>query len=89
MEYSVTSVVTSKKVNGLCGYDYGESPVEVSHNILTNHVAAPTVTHVCNHKTHDLRFVFCSGTKHKSESLFLCFKYELQVRLVCNQHLLP
>ena len=27
MEYSVTSVVTSKKVNGLCGYDYGESPV--------------------------------------------------------------
>ena len=26
MEYSVTSVVTSKKVNGLCGYDYGESP---------------------------------------------------------------
>ena len=32
--------------------------------------------------------VFCSGTKHKSESLFLCFKYELQVRLVCSQHLL-
>ena len=60
----------------------------MSHNILTNHVAAPTVTHVCNHKTHDLRFVFYSGTKHKSESLFLCFKYELQVRLVCNQHLL-
>ena len=60
----------------------------MSHNILTNHVAAPTVTHVCNHKTHGLRFVFCSGTKHKSESLFLCFKYELQVRLVCNQHLL-
>ena len=55
---------------------------------MTNHVAAPTVTHVCNHKTHGLRFVFCSGTKHKSESLFLCFKYELQVRLVCNQHLL-
>ena len=27
MEYSVTSVVTSKKANGLCGYDYGESPV--------------------------------------------------------------
>ena len=27
MEYSVTSVVTSKKVNGLCGYDYGESLV--------------------------------------------------------------
>ena len=26
MEYSVTSVVTSKKVSGLCGYDYGESP---------------------------------------------------------------
>ena len=26
MECSVTSVVTSKKVNGLCGYDYGESP---------------------------------------------------------------
>ena len=51
-------------------------------------MAAPTVTHVCNHKTHGLRFVFCSGTKHKSESLFLCFKYELQVRLVCNQHLL-
>ena len=63
-------------------------PVKMSHNILTNHVAAPTVTHVCNHKTHDLRFVFCSRTKHKSESLFLCFKYELQVRLVCNQHLL-
>ena len=60
----------------------------MSHNILTNHVAAPTVTQVCNHKTHGLRFVFCSGTKHKSESLFLCFKYELQVRLVCNQHLL-
>ena len=39
-------------------------------------------------KHNDLRFVFCSGTKHKSESLFLCFKYELQVRLVCNQHLL-
>ena len=60
----------------------------MSLNILTNHVAAPTVTHVCNHKTHGLRFVFCSGTKHKSESLFLCFKYELQVRLVCNQHIL-
>ena len=26
MEYSVTSVVTSKKVSGLCGYGYGESP---------------------------------------------------------------
>ena len=60
----------------------------MSYNILTNHVAAPTVTHVCNHKIHGQRFVFCSGTKHKSESLFLCFKYELQVTLVCNQHLL-
>ena len=31
-------------------------------------------------------FVFCTGTKHKSENLFLCFKYELQIKLVCNQH---
>ena len=27
LEYSVTSLVTSLKVHGLCGYDYGESPV--------------------------------------------------------------
>ena len=27
MEYSFTSGVTSKTVNGWCGYDYGESPV--------------------------------------------------------------
>ena len=44
-------------------------PVKMSHNILANHVAAPTVTHVCNHKTHDLRFVFCSGTRADEVSM--------------------
>ena len=39
------------------------------------------LTQVCNHKAHGLRWVFCSGTKPWSANSFLCFKYELQVRL--------
>ena len=33
-------------------------------------MTAPTVTQVCNHKTYGPRYVFCTGTKHKSEIYF-------------------
>ena len=85
LEYSVTSVVTSKKVHGLCGYDCGESPLNLPQYIDQSQDSINCHT-TCNHKTHGLRSVFCTVTKYKSENLFLCFKYELQIKLVCNQH---
>ena len=64
LEYSVTSPVTSLKRHGLCGYEYKESPFKISLNKWTNGMRVQTVKQVCNHKTHGLRNVFCTGTKN-------------------------
>ena len=55
---------------------------------LANGMTEKSVKQICNHKTHGLRCLFGTGTKQWSENLFLWFKHELNVRLVCNQHLL-
>ena len=54
-----------KKVHGLCGYNYGESPLNLPQYIDQSQDSICCDT-TYNHKTHDLRYVFCIGTKHKS-----------------------
>ena len=65
-----------------------------SQNILTNHVAAPTVTHVCNHKTHGLRLCFVpeQNTNQKVYFFVLSVNYRSDwcaVNIYYHENILP
>ena len=78
MEYSVASVVTSKKVNGLCGYDYGESPKsplinwpimwqhQLSHMFVTTKHMAWEICFVPEQNTNQKVYFFVLSMNYRS-----------------------